>query len=59
MKILTTGATIKKVDDLTYNVYYKDQIVKQFENKALALMFSLSKIELEEQLQLQIKLKSA
>jgi len=57
MNILTTGATIKKVDDLTYEVYYKDEFIKQFDNKAVALMFSLSKNKLEQQLQL--KLKSA
>jgi len=59
MKILTTGATIKKVDDLTYNVYYKDQLIETFDNKASALMFSLNEKRLEEQLQLQLKLKSA
>ena len=59
MNILTTGATIKKVDDLTYEIYYKDQLIETFDNKASALMFSLSKKRLEEQLQLQLKLKSA
>ena len=43
MNILTTGATIKKVDDLTYEIYYKDQLIETFDNKASALMFSLSK----------------
>tara|TARA_R110000868_G_scaffold90769_1_gene251538 strand:- start:81 stop:254 length:174 start_codon:yes stop_codon:yes gene_type:complete len=57
MKILTTGATITKVDDFVYEVYYKDEFIKQFNNKASALMFSLSKNKLEQQLQL--KLKSA
>ena len=57
MNILITGATITKVDDLTYEVYYKDEFIKQFNNKASALMFALSKNKLEQQLQL--KLKSA
>ena len=58
MNILTTGATITKVDDLTYEVYYKDEFIKQFDNKASAVMFALNKNKLQDQLQLKL-LRSA
>jgi len=58
MKIFITGAELRKVDDLTtYAVYYKDQFLKEFDNKALALMFALDQTQIDQVALL--KLKSA
>jgi len=59
MKIFITGAELRKVDDqTTYAVYYNNQFLKKFENKALALMFALDQAQIDQVIQLKL-LKSA
>ena len=56
MKIFITGAEVRKVDNLTtYAVYYNDQFLNEFDNKALALMFALDQQQLDQALQLTLK----
>ena len=56
MKIFITGAEIRKVDNLTtYAVYYNDQFLNEFDNKALALMFALDQQQIDQTLKLNLK----
>ena len=58
MKIFITGAEVRKVDNLTtYAVYYNNQFLNEFVDKASALMFALDQQQIEQALQ--SKLKSA
>jgi len=58
MKIFITGAEVRKVDNLTtYAVYYNDQFISEFDDKASALMFALDQQQIDQALQ--SKLKSA
>jgi len=59
LKIFITGAEIRQVDDLTYTVFYKDKPIRDFSNRSAAVMFGLSIDQLEQELQLQLRYKSA
>ena len=56
MKIFITGAEIRKVDShTTWAVYYNNEFVSEFDDKASALMFALDRQQLDQVLQSNLK----
>ena len=49
MRIIITGAEVKKVDNHTFLVVYKDKIIAEHSTRTSAVMHALSKDRLDQQ----------